>query len=147
MINYNQMQDIVTEILKDMQAFKPQARDAIMMIIAHESNCGKYWRQIGGGPALGIIQMEPWVHDDTWEHCDSINERAGLLSIKKNIKQLERSIEYNVFMARCRLLMDVKPLPNDLPGMSAYLKKYWNSDSGKAEHDSYLKAYRYWRAQ
>jgi len=34
--------------------------------IAHESRGGYYLAQIGGGPALGIAQVEPATHRDNW---------------------------------------------------------------------------------
>ena len=33
---------------------------------AKESNSGTYISQLGGGPALGVFQMEPVTHDDIW---------------------------------------------------------------------------------
>jgi len=41
---------------------QPAARALIMGTIAQESLCGRYIKQ-RGGPALGIVQMEPETHN------------------------------------------------------------------------------------
>lgn len=143
MIPYSEFKSVCENTLVDMQADTPQALLAISMIVAHESRGGTYWEQIGG-PALGIIQMEPWVHDDVWKHCDSIQHRANLAEIEQDVNQLRESIRYNVFMARCRLIMIPEAFPNTPGLMARYLKKYWNSDAGKATPAKYLNDYNWW---
>jgi hypothetical protein len=127
---------------------------AITMIIAHESKGGNYLKQIGGGPALGIIQMEPTTHDSIWDNGDSIWDNAFLMGIVTkdefdNKRQplagrLIYDLRYNVFMARQYLFMDTAPLPSTPYQMSAYLKDYWNSAGGAADSNSYLRDYELW---
>ena len=128
---------------------------AIMMIIAHESKRGEYVRQVGAGPALGLIQMEPATHDDVWKHGDSVWENARNMDIidvyDYNVKihpdssRLVYDLRYNVFMARQRLFMKSEALPiGDKLKMSRYLKKHWNSAQGRATFDSYYKDYKKW---
>lgn len=146
MLDFYELKREVDSHLREMNLYSDRASMAIMMIIAHESNKGRHWRQING-PALGLIQMEPATHDDTWMHCDTIKTRAYRIGIVNDVTQLEYDLRYNVFMARCRLLMDVKPLPATEETMAEYLKSYWNSDMGKATAQKYLQDYRSWKAQ
>lgn len=144
MLDFYELRRDVDAHLREMGLYSENASMAIMMIIAHESDKGRYWRQIKG-PALGLIQMEPATHDDTWRHCDSIKARAMKLGIDCDVMHLEHDLQYNVFMARCRLLMDTSPLPKTEEAMADYLKSYWNSGNGKATAKKYLQAYREWQ--
>lgn len=131
-----------------------KAVQAITMIIAHESKGGNYLKQIGGGPALGIIQMEPTTHNSIWDNGDSIWDNALLLGIVSAedhdqflmppAERLIYDLRYNVFMARQYLFMDENPLPSTPYQMSAYLKDYWNSAGGAADSNSYLRDYELW---
>ena len=124
---------------------------AIQMIIAHESSCCEFIAQTRG-PALGVIQMEPETHDDTWAHGDSIYRNAEILKIVtpglgvKNIPKADRLIydlRYNVFMARQRLFMFSESLPESAEAMANYLKKYWNA-GGKATATKYHYDFSLW---
>lgn len=143
-ISKESLEQTVTDELLKMDRFSSSAVLAIMMIIAHESQRGKYWRQVGG-PAIGLIQMEAWVHDDVWEVCDSIKVLAEHYGVHEDVEQLAYDIRYNIFMARCRLLMDVRPLPTNKESMAEYLKEYWNSGAGKASAEKYLNDYEAWK--
>ncbi|AZS06533.1 endolysin [Alteromonas phage ZP6] len=144
-MNYKDWYYLTTAVTMDMNRYKEEAVQAIMQIIAHESNGGKYWEQQGGGPALGPIQMEPITHDSIWDNSDSIYILAKKLMIRRDVEQLRHSAIYNIFMARCYLLMDTRPLPKDGTSMSYYLKKYWNSEKGKAEPLDYFYKWNRWR--
>lgn len=132
------------------RGWSANAELAILMIIAHESNCGHYLAQLKDGPAKGIIQMEGWVHDDTWENSDSIKTNALTLgfisqgSERPHSDKLYSDLAYNVFMARQRLFMDTRPLPSIPLELSKYLKVFWNSAGGKAKDFDYLTAYNNW---
>ena len=123
------------------RGYSEEAVVAIMQIMAHESRRGHYLKQVNG-PALGLIQMEPATHDDTWANGDSIWENATLLGIVSQ-REYERKIHppaerlvydlrYNVFMARQRLFMKPEALPTDPIKISVYLKRHWNTVHGKA---------------
>ena len=58
---------IIIPTLKEIpKGYSEEAVMAIQMIIAHESCGGKYIAQTKG-PALGVIQMEPFTHDQVWK--------------------------------------------------------------------------------
>jgi len=140
---YRQFKRLVEEVLSDMHAFSHDAVMAICMIVAHESKGCQYLWQYPNGPARGVIQMEEWVHDSVWQNADNILNNAARLGIVRNKKQLTRSLEYNIFMARQRLLMDINPLPTNAQDMSVYLKEYWNA-GGEASPEEYLNDYMEW---
>lgn len=124
------------------KGFSDAAVLAIQMIIAHESHGGDYIAQMTG-PALGVIQMEPFTHDDVWLHGDSIKPNAKLLGIVQCVGQLVYDLRYNVFMARQKLFMAKGALPNDPAEMAKYLKLNWNGD-GKATPEKYHQDYCSW---
>lgn len=127
---------------------------AISMIIAHESKRGEFLKQIGGGPALGLIQMEPLTHDSTWKYGDSVwvnAKKLGIISsfdhsnkIRPLSDRLIYDLRYNVFMARQRLFMKDGALPDNIDDLSRYLKKHWNSVAGAASEMSYRDDYLKW---
>ena len=143
---------IIIPVLKEIpKGYSPEAVLAIQMIIAHESSGGEFIAQ-NGGPALGVIQMEPFTHNDVWKHGDSIQKNAELLRIVtrgtgvKNVPSPQRlvyDLRYNVFMARQKLFMAPGALPKEPGEMSYYLKKHWNGD-GKGTATKYHYDYTHW---
>lgn len=145
-MNKKQLTDLVIiPVLKEIpKGYSPEAVMAIQMIIAHESQGGEYIAQVGG-PALGIIQMEPFTHNQVWKFGDSIYKNAELLRIVppglgvQNIpspNRLIHDLRYNIFMARQKLFMAKGALPKEAGDMAHYLKKHWNGD-GKATASRY----------
>lgn len=152
-MNKKQLTDLViTPTLQEIpRGHSAEAVMAIQMIIAHESSGGNFIAQ-NNGIALGIIQMEPVTHFDTWKHGDSIQKNAELLGIVTkgtsvvNVPSPQRLIydlRYNVFMARQKLFMVKCALPKDSSEMSRYLKKHWNGD-GKATSTKYHSDFMNW---
>ena len=148
-MNKQQLTDLVIiPTLKEIpNGYSPAAVKAIQMIIAHESTGGKYLAQTSG-PALGVIQMEPFTHEQTWKYGDSIRRNAKLLKInglfgKPKAERLIYDLRYNVFMARQKLFMASGMLPTDTYELAKYLKKNWNGD-GKATPEKYQTDYDSW---
>lgn len=145
MIYYPQFKEFCERTLRKGGFFKEEAVLAISMVIAHESKGGTFLYQTGNGPALGAIQMEGWVHDDTWKNCDNIQSYASRLGYQaQDVDKLVYDLQYNILMARCRFIMDVAPFPKTAQEMSVYLKNYWNSGLGAATPDKYLEDYNAW---
>lgn len=148
---------VIIPTLKEIpKGISAEAVLAVTMIIAHESTRGNFLKQIGGGPALGIIQMEPRTHNSTWKFGDSIWKNAyNMEIISKDDFDNKRhplpgrliyDLRYNVFMARQNIFMDRDtPLPKTPHQMSDYLKSWWNSAGGEAKSNSYLRDYEIWR--
>ncbi|QBQ71169.1 putative endolysin [Shewanella phage S0112] len=153
MINMYQLRDkVLIPTLKEMpKGAADNSVSIILLLIAHESRGGTYLKQIGRGPGLGMIQMEPETYQDTWEHGDSIRDNAmkmGIILSKNEVPPVSRlfwDLRFNIFMARQKLYMAPPALPQaeDLHGQGRYLKKYWNGP-GKATPLDYVDAYRWW---
>jgi hypothetical protein len=136
---------LVREVLTVIKAYSPRAELAILMIMAHESGGGKFRRQVGGGPARGLIQMEPPTFDSVIEFGAQVSNylrRAGYGPVK--CADLEFDDRLCVVMARARLAMDPAALPETPADMAAYLKRVWNGP-GKATPDKYLNDWEAWK--
>ena len=143
-MTYQQFKAICAEALLDWGLHSDHCVELLAMIAAHESLGGKHRRQIGGGPALGIFQIEPVTHNSVWDNSDTIKSRAARFGIKEDVSRLEADDRYSVWVARHYLLMDVNPLPKTPEAMAQYCKSYWNR-TGKATPEKYLNDYRAWQ--
>ena len=143
-MKYSQFKVLCTEALLDFGMHSESAVELLAMICAHESLGGKFRSQVGGGPALGLFQIEPETHDSIWGNSDTIRQRAAKHGIVRDLSQLENNDRYSIFVARHYLAMDANPLPKGLEAMSAYCKSYWNR-TGKATPEKYLNDYLRWR--
>lgn len=101
---------------------------------------GIYLQQLGGGPALGIYQMEPATHDDCWTNFLSFPanaEVAGVISamlagLPPKLDQLMSNLFYATAMARIKYWRAPDPLPgyNDAIGLANYHKNFYNTAGG-----------------
>lgn len=126
----------------------PDAEEMLLGIAAHESHCGEYLRQVGGGPALGIWQMEPAAHDDCWTNFLNYHEElaavgralSGVMDLVQPLaSELETNPQYAAYMARVRLYRAKGALPpaGDLEAQAAYWKLNYNGP-GKGTTDEYV---------
>lgn len=102
-----------------------------------------YLQQVGGGPALGLWQMEPATHDDCWNnylrysgarHYAVILE--GMLAPDQpRCQQLVSNLRYACAMARIRYYRAREALPcvNDPAVLSRYHKVWYNTCLGAAD--------------
>jgi hypothetical protein len=109
------------------------------MIAAHESLGGKHRRQIGGGPARSIYQIEKIAHDDVWARSRSINKHG----ILKNWAMMDDDI-YATFVARHIIMLDPNPIPSNIDDMAIWCKIKWNTAAGKATAEKYKRDYLLW---
>jgi hypothetical protein len=118
------------------------------MTCAHESKCGEYLKQLGGGPALGIYEMEKGTFNDLWDRYlankPNLKEKimkACNLAHDPIAEEMIDDLNLATAMARVYYLRIRQPIPTDLDEMAAYAKKYWNTEYGKATATDYLSAY------
>lgn len=146
-LSYADAVRLVREVLTKCRAYSPRAELAILMIMAHESGGGKWRRQRGGGPARGLIQMEPPTFDSVIKFGAQIGNylrRCGYDAAGVSCAMLETDDALSVVMARGRLAMDAKPLPETAEAMADYLKTFWNGP-GKATPEKYLTDLERWK--
>ena len=144
-MTYQHFKHTTTESLLDWGLHSDKAVELLAMICAHESLGGKHRRQIGGGPALGIFQIEPIAHDDVWRRSRSIRRNAARYGVTQDINQLVESDRYSVFVARHILMLDPEPLPQTPQAMAEWCKRRWNTEAGKATVEKYLNDWQAWR--
>lgn len=145
----------VAELTKNRVPLSGEAEDILVMIPAHESNLGEFLAQIGGGPALGVFQIEPetarWVLED---YLVRPKNRALLdatclffcpgLTLEEN---LASNLPFQVALARMILWTKPEKLPKFaesreyLDALAQYAKTHWNTEGGAAKPEDYLRAY------
>ena len=104
---------------------------------------GTYLKQIGGGPALGLWQMEPATHDDCWDNFlrFPVGKRLGSILEDMLAPDLPRSaqmvtnLRYACAMARIRFyrVKDALPVASDPYALSRYHKVHYNTVLGAAD--------------
>lgn len=155
MMHFRQLRDLVVRpVLELLDKWNFAAENLIVGTISVESR-GEYLKQLGGGPALGICQMEPATHDSLWENY--LNYRPGIAKIVKSLatgihprqdgkdfphpRELEGNLYYSVAMCRIKYLQDSQPIPDDVQGQAAYWKRVYNSAGGAGTVEKYIEAY------
>lgn len=103
--------------------------------------------QIGGGPALGLFQMEPATHDDIWDNYLKYHQNLGNLitSLKttpssNSLSELKLNDRYAAGMARIHYRRSPTALPasGNLQSMAGYWKRYYNTPLGLGTVQQYV---------
>jgi hypothetical protein len=105
-----------------------------------ESDC-TYLQQLGGGPALGLFQMEPATHDDCWANYLTYNTalKARMQNIAGQASPSAALMVTNLAYAAamCRIKYWRSPLKSpaatDAAGCANYHKTVFNSALGAAD--------------
>lgn len=123
----------------------------------------KYRTQIGGGPALGLFQMEPATHDDIWQNFlryrTALARMVGALAGPAHgdgsapaAQALTHNDAYACAMARVHYLRNKDALPmlgkcGDgsqkayVETLAAYWKKHYNTAGGAGTPQKFLAAW------
>ena len=109
----------------------------------------RFLTQHGGGPALGVYQIEPATHDDMYS---SFLDYRGDLKTKVMRRatdapleeQLVTNLTYATIIARLKYWRAPAPLPaaDDLAGLADYWKRHFNSMAGAGRTEKFIAAYR-----
>lgn len=150
MIDHNQLREfVIRPVLKDIGLYSPAAEELLVLTAAVESQGGTYIHQIGGGPALGIYQMEPATHADI--HDNFLRYKDGLkLRILPYVghqlgdNHLVYDLAYATIMARIHYLRVRDPLPaaDDISGLAQYWKDHYNTYLGAGTVSKAVYAYK-----
>jgi len=140
--------EIVKPTLEHLGMWSPAAENLIVGTAIQESHL-TYLRQIGGGAALGVMQMEPATHNDIWENYiafrDALESKViGFLSpYSAPVKQLVGNLPYAVAMARVHYWRDPDPLPgaDDIMGLGEQYKRVYNTHLGAATASEFVLNY------
>ncbi len=105
----------------------------------------KWLKQKGGGPGLGLFQIEPITHEDVWKNYLGKSSKAELkakvtwLTSRSPLDdQLVSNLAYATAIARIIYWRKPGALPaaDDLDGLAKYWKDHYNTylGAGKIEH-------------
>lgn len=140
----------IEDTLRQLEPEIPFTKESVELLAgtcAQESAYGKYRKQLGGGPALGIFQMEPATFHDCIENF--LAYKPGLMAKVIKISGVDRlnpdDLEKNDILATCmcrvRYFRDKRPIPETLLGQAEYWKKIYNTYLGKGKVEEYIKNY------
>jgi len=144
-----QFRELIEKTLIEIDKHSEASVNLLLGTAAQESGFGTYIRQIGGGPALGVFQMEPNTEADIWmnyllyrrELLSHIKRLAGLEAA--NAWHLEGNLIYQIIMARAHYLRvhEVLPPADDIEGLARYWKQYYNTPLGKGTVEEFERNY------
>ncbi|MCG8689693.1 MAG: hypothetical protein MI806_00645 [Minwuiales bacterium] len=146
MLNIGQFRArVVRPVLETIGLHSMAAENLLLGTAAQESNF-RHLVQLGGGPALGLYQMEPATHDDIWENYLAFRgERAakveGFLVLDQDrTEQLVWNLAYATAMCRIHYLRVPSPLPapDDVQGLGRYWKEFYNTSQGRGTVDEFV---------
>jgi hypothetical protein len=156
-LNISQIkQFIVAPVCERLAAANPKLNSAasvpLILGIANKEGLGlSCIRQLGGGPARGLCQMEPATRLDLMGRqlagASNASMLAALMSFVPAGADLDDEMQSNLhFMfAACRLRMwfvpEELPAANDARGLCQYWKTYWNTPAGAGIVDATTIAY------
>jgi hypothetical protein len=137
--------DVITPVLNGLKldSGNLQAPIELMLGTAIQESGLSARVQYGGGPALGLFQMEPNTHNDIWNNFLKYRSalaaavQAFLAGSPQASATLQNNDRYAAAMARVHYnrmgqIVGKEPLPKagDIPGMAAYWKAYYNTPQG-----------------
>ena len=143
---------IVRPTLTELGLHSLAGEQLVMGTIMQESRA-EFVKQIGGGPALGLGQMEPNTHNDIWLHYLKYRPQlAGMLSHLITVggvadmvdvppaRELIGNLNYAVAMTRVHYRRVSAPLPlaGDVVAMAHYWKAHYNTAGGAGTVDEFI---------
>lgn len=129
--------------------WSPESEEQLLGTCAQESRLGTYRRQIGGGPATGIYQIEPATERSLWR--DYLDYRPALATAVTRVcgvrgpdqLQLEMNLAYQHIMCRIRYWAWVKePVPSGLAAQAQYWDTHYNANPDHGTPEEYIRNYR-----
>ncbi len=142
------LKNLISSVIKEIGMYSEDAVNLLMGTAAQESHLGKYRKQIGGGPALGIFQMEPSTFNDIVSNY--LRYKPELVAKIERVARVSRfkaeDIENNdllaICMARVHYLRVKKAIPDNLEGWATYWKRYYNTPLGKGKEEEFIANYK-----
>lgn len=151
MLNLTQFRDLIVrpslQLLGERYA-SPAAVQLLMGTAIQESDL-TFVKQVGGGPALGVFQMEPATHEDIWinflGHRDELANHVmtGGFTVSAQPEEMVWNLRYAAVMCRLHYFRRPEPLPafNDIEAQAAYWKDHYNTHLGAGTVDEYLEGW------
>ena len=149
MLDKQEVKALVTKATKAIDLYSPEVVELLMGTCAQESTMGKYRKQLGNGPALGIFQMEPFTYYDCYntflrykpQLLAKILAASGLDEYPNSAELVDNDV-FSACMARVRYLRAPGAIPKTLEKQAAYWKKHYNTIKGKGKVEEYIENYK-----
>lgn len=132
-------QFVVRPTLKELSLWTPAAENLVLGTGLTESRL-RYVKQVGGGPALGLWQMEPATHDDLWVNWLHYNDVLAdkILCMAGDIvggfppaTELVTNLRYACALCRIHYRRVKEALPPNSPvALASYWKRHYNTHLG-----------------
>ena len=143
---YHLTRHVICPAIDSVGLYSAEAAVLLLGTAAVESHCGTYLKQIGGGPALGVFQMEPATHDDII--ANFLAYRAGLMRavgatvLRTSAAEMTGNLTYAAIMARLHYRRVPEPLPNRhlVKAQGEYWKQHYNTPEGAGSVRKYIDA-------
>lgn len=141
------MRQLVEYTLKQIGKYSQDSANLILGTIAQESSFGKYRRQLGNGPALGICQIEPFTFDDCVNNYLRFRPELYrlILSVcgidEYNSAYLEFNDKLSICIARVKYMRNSEQIPSTVEGYAYYWKRWYNSEQGKGKTEEFIENY------
>lgn len=141
------MRALIEDTLKQLGLHTLDSANLILGTIAQESAYGKYRKQLGSGPALGICQMEPATFNDI-----VLNFLKYKPELAAKIKQVAQVSEFNpndlylndrlsICMCRAHYLRCKEAIPNSVEGYAKLWKLRYNTPLGAGTEKEFIENY------
>lgn len=162
MLNVQHFRDhVIRPTLHHLGLWSESAENLLLGTALVESGL-RHLVQLGGGPALGVYQMEPETHDDIYLNYLRFRpirmEQVVLMAApgddehdwleRDNLdwlcQQLIWNLGYATSIARIHYLRVPSPLPphDDVEAQAKYWKAHYNSNLGNGTPDKYIQAWK-----
>ncbi|MBF0116611.1 MAG: hypothetical protein HQM04_16405 [Magnetococcales bacterium] len=134
---------VIRPTLQRLGLWSGVAEELVLGTAIQESSL-QYLQQLGGGPALGIWQMERVTHDDVWQNFLHYRTKLGLNILgpytRPDHTRLVWDLAYACAMCRVHYLRcpNVLPPAGDIDGQAAYWKAWYNTPLGKGTVEQYI---------
>ena len=132
---------IIRPTLEHLDMHSEAAENLVLGTALQESNL-THLQQLGGGPALGLFQMEPATERDILETY--LSRREDIAKKLPADRDLIGNLKYATAMCRIHYWRVPEPLPHadDADGMAAYYKQFYNTAEGEATEAGFARMYR-----
>tara|TARA_R110001583_G_scaffold51915_1_gene161596 strand:+ start:501 stop:1019 length:519 start_codon:yes stop_codon:yes gene_type:complete len=159
-LNLSQLREyVVVPALQQLGMYSLAAEQLVLGTIAQESH-GSYLKQLGKGPALGLIQMEPATHRDLWVNFVKYKRaiRDALLvmtsdSVDECYEQngwpdhvaLIWNLRYAIAMCRVHYYRKPQALPevHNIRALGEYWKDHYNTIHGAGTVEEFINHFPY----
>lgn len=140
--------EIIRPTLQFISLWSPAAENLLLGTAMVESGIARL-RQLGGGPALSVYQIEPATHQDISRYLlqkDALAGRVNLLRSSQSNGNFELifNLAYQTAIARIKYFMDPKPLPDaeDIQGLGETWKRVYNTHLGAGRVEDFVTVYK-----